>query len=62
MQTGHGIVNGRWDQSERHSCLFDLIRNALEKLAQNEPSDAAQAYEPDLDQRWQRAEPPAAAE
>jgi hypothetical protein len=61
METGHGIVNGHWEPSERHSRLLEVVRSALEKLTQKESSqkespDTTRAYEHELHQHRQSAE------
>jgi hypothetical protein len=64
MQTGHGIVNGHWEPSERHSRLLELVRNALEKLTKKESPKAAgeHEHEHDTDQQRQSGERHIAAE
>jgi hypothetical protein len=62
MQTGHGIVNGHWEPSERHSRLLEVVRNALEKLTGKKPSETADKHEDQVAQQKQSSERPAAAE
>jgi hypothetical protein len=62
MESDHGIVNGHWEPSERHSRLLDLVRNALEKLTKNESSKAEQAHEQDAEQKPQSGQRDVAAE
>jgi hypothetical protein len=48
MQRDHGIVNGHWEPTERHSRLLELVRSALAKLAKTAPQ-ATQSPEPEAD-------------
>jgi hypothetical protein len=62
MENGHGIVNGHWEPSERHSRLLELVLSALEKLTKHESSAPAHAREQAAEQEQQSGERQVAAE
>jgi hypothetical protein len=49
MRSTHGIVNGHWEPSERHSRLLELVRGALTKLTKNTEPQATHGPEPEAD-------------
>jgi hypothetical protein len=49
MQSTHGIVNGHWEPSERHSRLLELVRSALAKLTKNTALQATRGPEPEVE-------------
>jgi hypothetical protein len=61
MQRDHGIVNGHWEPTERHSRLLELVRSALAKLAKTSPQ-ATQGPEPEADQEPKSGKRAVAAE
>jgi hypothetical protein len=58
----HGIVNGHWEPTERHSRVLELVRLALAKLAQTRSAEAAQRHEQHSTDEQRQSQRPAAAE
>jgi hypothetical protein len=62
MQGPHGIVNGHWEPSARHSRLLELVRSSLAKLVKKSEPQAARSREDEADREPKSGKHPIAAE